>query len=118
MSSNGKTWEDYAKDTGKSIDEIKNMLKQDKTYEMAAIQIGGTNHNIFNTYGWVKTADLDESSKGTENLKDFEITTGDNTKNITTITRKRKYKSNKPKFSRRKINFAISVNKIKINKML
>lgn len=80
LSSNGKTWEDYAKDTGKSIDEIKNMLKQDKTYEMAAIQIGGTNHNIFNTYGWVKTADLDESSKGTENLKDFEITTGDNTK--------------------------------------
>ena len=47
---------------------------------MAAIQIGGINHNIFNTYGWVKTADLDESSKGTENLKDFEITTGDNTK--------------------------------------
>ena len=80
LSSNGKTWEDYAKDTGKSIDEIKNMLKQDRTYEMAAIQIGGTNHNIFNTYGWVKTADLDESSKGTENLKDFEITTGDNTK--------------------------------------
>lgn len=80
LTSNGKTWEDYAKDTGKSIDEIKNMLKQDRTYEMAAIQIGGTNHNIFNTYGWVKTADLDESSKGTENLKDFEITTGDNTK--------------------------------------
>lgn len=80
LSSNGKTWEDYAKDTGKSIDEIKNMLKQDKTYEMAAIQVGGTNHSIFNTYGWVKTADLDESSKGTENLKDFEVTTGDNTK--------------------------------------
>ena len=80
LTSNGKTWEDYAKDTGKSIDEIKNMLKQDRTYEMAAIQIGGINHNIFNTYGWVKTADLDESSKGTENLKDFEITTGDNTK--------------------------------------
>ena len=80
LTSNGKTWEDYAKDSGMSIDEIKNMLKQDRTYEMAAIQIGGTNHNIFNTYGWVKTADLDESSKGTENLKDFEITTGDNTK--------------------------------------
>lgn len=80
LTSNGKTWEDYAKDTGKSIDEIKNMLKQDRTFEMAAIQIGGINHNIFNTYGWVKTADLDESSKGTENLKDFEITTGDNTK--------------------------------------
>ena len=80
LTSNGKTWEDYAKDTGKSIDEIKNMLKQDRTYEMTAIQIGGTNHNIFNTYGWVKTSDLDESSKGTENLKGFEITTGDNTK--------------------------------------
>ena len=46
---------------------------------MAAIQIGGTNHNIFNTYGWVKTSDLEKSSKDTENLKDFEITTGDNT---------------------------------------
>ena len=79
LTSNGKTWEDYAKDTGMSIDEIQNMLKQDNTYEMAAIQVGEANHNIFNTYGWVKTTDLDESSKGTENLKNSEITFGDNT---------------------------------------
>ena len=79
LTSNGKTWEDYAKDTGMSIDEIQNMLKQDNTYEMAAIQVGEANHNILNTYGWVKTTDLDESSKGTENLKNSEITFGDNT---------------------------------------
>jgi len=77
-----------------SIDEIKNMLKQDKTYEMAAIQVGGTNHNIFNTYGWVKTADLDESSKGTENLKDFEITTGDNTEILQQLQQKEKSNQN------------------------
>lgn len=94
LTSNGKTWEDYAKDSGMSIDEIKNMLKQDKTYEMAAIQVGGTNHNIFNTYGWVKTADLDESSKGTENLKDFEITTGDNTEILQQLQQKEKSNQN------------------------
>ena len=42
--------------------------------------IGGTNRVKFNTYGWVKMSSLKESSKGTENLKDFVITTGnDNT---------------------------------------
>ena len=94
LTSNGKTWEDYAKDSGMSIDEIKNMLKQDKTYEMAAIQVGETNHNIFNTYGWVKTSDLDESSKGTENLKGFEITTGDNTKILQQLQQNEKANQN------------------------
>ena len=79
LTAKGKTWDDFCKESGMSIEEIQNLLKQDKTYEMAAIQIGGTNHNIFNTYGWVKTSDLEKSSKDTENLKDFEITTGDNT---------------------------------------
>ena len=94
LTSNGKTWEDYAKDSGMSIDEIKNMLKQDKTYEMAAIQVGETNHNIFNTYGWVKTSDLDESSKGTENLKSFEITTGDNTEILQQLQQNEKANQN------------------------
>ena len=94
LTSNGKTWEDYAKDSGMSIDEIKNMLKQDKTYEMAAIQVGETNHNIFNTYGWVKTSDLDESSKGTENLKGFEITTGDNTEILQQLQQNEKANQN------------------------
>ena len=79
LSSGGKTWEDYAKDTGRSIEDIQNLLKQDKTYEAAAIQVGGTNHHIFNTLGWVKMSSLSESSRGTENLENFEITTGDNT---------------------------------------
>src|SRR5699024_8623494 len=39
LSSGGKTWEDYAKDTGRSIEDIQNLLKQDKTYEAAAIQV-------------------------------------------------------------------------------
>ena len=94
LTSNGKTWEDYAKDSGMSIDEIKNMLKQDKTYEMAAIQVGETNHNIFNTYGWVKTSDLDERSKGTENLKGFEITTEDNTKILQQLQQNEKANQN------------------------
>ena len=79
LSSGGKTWEDYAKDTGRSIEDIQNLLKKDKTYEAAAIQVGGTNHHIFNTLGWVKMSSLSESSRGTENLENFEITTGDNT---------------------------------------
>ena len=55
---------------------------------MAAIQVGGTNHNIFNTYGWVKTSDLEKSSKDTENLKDFEITQGDNTEILQQLQQK------------------------------
>ena len=79
LTSNGKTWEECAKDTGKSIDEISNMLKDNNTYEMVAMQVGGTNHNIFNTYGWIKAKDLKESSRGTENLKNYEIVFEDNT---------------------------------------
>ena len=80
LSTDGKTWEDYCKDTGMNIEDIQNLLKQDKTYEAGAIMIGGTNRVKFNTYGWVKMSSLKESSKGTENLKDFVITTGnDNT---------------------------------------
>ena len=80
LTTGGKTWEDYCKDTGMNIEDIQNLLKQDKTYEAGAIMIGGTNRVKFNTYGWVKMSSLKERSKGTENLKNFIITTGnDNT---------------------------------------
>ena len=80
LSTDGKTWEEYCKDTGMNIEDIQNLLKQDKTYEAGAIMIGGTNRVKLNTYGWVKMSNLKESSKGTENLKNFIITTGnDNT---------------------------------------
>lgn len=80
LTSKGKTWEEYANNTGKSIEDIQKLLEQDNTYEAGAIMLGGTNHNILNTYGWVKLSDLKESTRGTENLKDFVITTGnDNT---------------------------------------
>lgn len=88
LTAKGKTWEDVCKESGMSIEEIQNLLNQDKTYEMAAIQVGGTNHNIFNTYGWVKTSDLEKSSKDTENLKDFEITQGDNTEILQQLQQK------------------------------
>ena len=80
LSTDGRTWEEYCKDTGMNIEDIQNLLKQDKTYEAGAIMIGGTNRVKFNTYGWVKMSSLKESYKGTENLKNFIITTGnDNT---------------------------------------
>ena len=80
LSTDGKTWEEYCKDTGMNIEDIQNLLKQDKTYEAGAIMIGGTNRVKLNTYGWVKMSNLKESSKGIENLKNFIITTGnDNT---------------------------------------
>ena len=66
--------------TNPLVDPIQKLLEQDNTYEAGAIMLGGTNHNILNTYGWVKLSDLKESTRGTENLKDFVITTGnDNT---------------------------------------
>lgn len=73
---NGKTWEDYAKDSGQSMDQINEMLQQDGAKEMVAIQVAGTNHHIINTYGWVSTDKLEESSRGTEKLQEFVI--GDN----------------------------------------
>lgn len=94
LSTNGKTWEEHAKDTGMSIDEINNMLKKGNTYEMVAIQVGETNHNIFNTYGWIKATDLKESSKGTESLKNFEITFGDNVEILKELQQKENLNQN------------------------
>ena len=71
-----KVWEDYAKDSGQSMDQINEMLQQDGAKEMVAIQVAGTNHHIINTYGWVSTDKLEESSRGTEKLQEFVI--GDN----------------------------------------
>lgn len=77
ISANGKTWEDYSKDSGISVEQISDMLQEDGVYEMDAIQVAGTNHHIVNTYGWVRNDKLQESSRGTEKLLEFYI--GDNT---------------------------------------
>lgn len=77
ISANGKTWEDYSKDSGISVEQISDMLQEDGVYEMDAIQVAGTNHHIVNTYGWVRNDELQESSRGTEKLLEFYI--GDNT---------------------------------------
>ena len=77
ISANGKTWEDYAKESGISVEQISDMLQEDGVYEMDAIQVAGTNHHIVNTYGWVRNDELQESSRGTEKLLEFYI--GDNT---------------------------------------
>ena len=92
LSTNGKTWEDYAKDSGTSVEQISDMLKEDGVYEMDAIQVAGTNHHIVNTYGWVRNDKLQESSRGTEKLQEFYI--GNNTEILQKLQNQERANSN------------------------
>lgn len=68
LSTDGKTWEEYSKNSGISMEEIEKAKNTEGNIEMVAVSVPNTN-SISDTYGWIE-------SKG---LKELEVTIGDNT---------------------------------------
>ncbi len=68
LSTDGKTWEEYSKYSGVSMEEIEKAKNAEGNIEMVAVSVPNTN-SLEYVYGWIE-------SKG---LKELEITIGDNT---------------------------------------